>query len=1243
MNREDKRLSFLMTTAVGAAFILLTAAAVWFYRSEKQSIRTTALAQLTTIGELKANEISQWRASRLADAAFLLEEPFLVNGITRFLASPTEEIAEPIRNRFEGIRNYYHYDDVILVDPQGNCVLSLSGTATIDAEYASAQRQAMRSRRPVMTDIHFGGAKNELHLGVVAPLFIGQGAEESAVCSVVLVCNASRFLYPMLRSWPAPSKTSEITLSRIDGDEILFLNNLLYKPDSALKLRIPLERTEVPAVMAASGHEGIVQGRDYRGVEVLSYVCPVHDSPWFMVAKQDETEVFAEWHFRTRVFFVLFMALALAIFALAMALWQRGKNVHYRLRYDYEAKLRESLEKQSITLKSVGDAVMATDSQGLVDFLNPVAEKLTGWSHEEAQGQELGVVFHVVNELTRAEVESPVAKVLREGGIVGLANHTVLIARNGSERPIADSAAPIRDTEGKLLGVVLVFRDQTTEHNYKMLFHRMLDGFATHEIICDERGRPVDYRFLDVNPAFEKMTGLLGREIAGKTVLEVMPGTEQEWIDRYGKVALTGEPESFESYSGALDKYFTVTAFRPLQNQFATIFMDITAQRRMQQALQESEKRYRSLTDDVIDNAEVGTCILDAEFKIVWESKAMARYFGFDIDGVIGRENKQLILEKMSGIFEDSEHFVSKVFATYDDNTYHEKFVCHVMPGAGREDRWLQHSSQPILSGLFAGGRVEHYYDITALKVAEEKLTRQNNELRELNNDLATAVANNEMFAAAIEQSGDIVIITDADGMMKYVNKTFEKVTGYTRVEALGKNPRILKSGRQSDEFYREMWTTLKSGKPFYSRMVNTRKDGAYFIEDATLSPVMDATGRIVNYVGVKRDITERLQLEDNLAQTQKMETVGRLAGGVAHDFNNMLGVILGNAEQLLEKMQEKDPLREEAQIIITAAKRSAGITRQLLAFAKKQIIEPKILDMNEAIEGCLRMLRRLIGENIDLVWNPQSSSCTVKMDPVQIDQILTNLCVNARDAITDVGVITIKTSSARCTEEECADHHGCTPGEYVLLSVSDTGSGMSPEILDHIFEPFYTTKDVGSGTGLGLATVHGIVSQNGGFIQVESKLGSGTTFKIFLPAQKVQAVERPDQVKPAIPAGHGETILIAEDEPTLLKLSETMLKRLGYQVIAAATPAEALEFAKALKAGLDLLLSDVVMSGMNGKELAEKVRSHHPTAKVLFMSGYTADVIANHGILEKGVHFIQKPFTRDDIAVQVDKCLHDS
>jgi PAS domain S-box-containing protein len=395
--------------------------------------------------------------------------------------------------------------------------------------------------------------------------------------------------------------------------------------------------------------------------------------------------------------------------------------------------------------------------------------------------------------------------------------------------------------------------------------------------------------------------------------------------------------------------------------------------------------------------------------------------------------------------------------------------------------------------------------------------------------------------------------------------------------------------------------------------------------------------------IGIGQDITERKQaeaerekLQTQLNQAQKMESVGRLAGGVAHDFNNMLGVILGHTELALLKADEDNDLISDLKEIQKAAKRSADITKQLLAFARKEIISPGKLDLNDTVESMLNMLRRLIGEDIDLVWQPTAHLWPVKMDPSQIDQILANLCINARDAIAGVGKLTIETGKKSFDEEYCKEHPGFIPGDFVLLAVSDNGCGMDKETLDNLFEPFFTTKEVGKGTGLGLATIYGIVKQNNGFINVYSEPGQGSTFKIYLPRLiDDKEIDKAVTQKKAA-AGGTETILLVEDEPTILRMTRMMLERKGYTVLSAAAPSAAMEKATHHSGPIDLLMTDVVMPEMNGRDLAGQIVHLYPDIRLLFMSGYTANVIAHQGILDDGVAFIQKPFSMADMTEKV-------
>ncbi len=492
-----------------------------------------------------------------------------------------------------------------------------------------------------------------------------------------------------------------------------------------------------------------------------------------------------------------------------------------------------------------------------------------------------------------------------------------------------------------------------------------------------------------------------------------------------------------------------------------------------------------------------------------------------------------------------------------------------------------------------------------------------------------------------------IVISSLDEGRFTEVNEHYLRDMGFTREEVIGKTSKVLESfvdPQVRDSIIRE----LKETGHVREKEVRMKTGKGLLIDTVFSAERLVLDGKEM-MLSVTRDITEqkkaekdRDKLQRQLIQAQKMESVGRLAGGVAHDFNNMLGVIIGYTELALEKEPNGTPLHNELMEIMNAANRSAEITRQLLAFARKQTINPKVIDLNSTVESMLKMIRRLIGEDVDLLWQPCNSQSMVNIDPIQVDQILANLCINARDAIQGVGKITIETGHAVLDEEYCLDHAGFLPGRYVMLSVSDSGMGIDPSIMENIFDPFFTTKGIGQGTGLGLATVYGIAKQNEGFINVYSEKGHGATFKIYLPQHSGDVIEQETGIVKDVPLSRGETVLIVEDDPAILKLGKRMLEQLGYVVLSASMPAEAIKLIEGQSSKIDLLVTDVIMPEMNGRALADRVKMIHPDLKVLYMSGYTANVIAHRGILESGLNFIQKPFTKAEFGAMLRRVIEE-
>lgn len=493
-------------------------------------------------------------------------------------------------------------------------------------------------------------------------------------------------------------------------------------------------------------------------------------------------------------------------------------------------------------------------------------------------------------------------------------------------------------------------------------------------------------------------------------------------------------------------------------------------------------------------------------------------------------------------------------------------------------------------------------------------------------------------FGRAVEQTADLIVITDHNGSMEYVNTAFETTTGYSREQAIGQNLQILRSEQQSFQLYQDMWQTVLTGNVFRGVMVSRKKNGDTFTVEKTVTPLRDDDGKITHFVSCDRDITERCGLEAKLQQAQKMDAIGRLAGGVAHDFNNLLMVISAYAELMQDALSPEHPLRHNVQEIMAASRRAADLTRQLLAFGRKQVQALQLLDPNLVIADICRMLPRLIGEDIDLEFHPGLNLGQVRADPVQIEQIMMNLAANARDAMPNGGKLTVETACVRADDVYVNRHSIVPPGDYVLLSVTDTGQGIASQHMAHIFEPFYTTKAEGKGTGLGLATVYGIVKQSGGFVWVYSEPGLGTTFKIYLPRL---AAKRPklSSARPAeqapLPRGH-ETVLLVEDEMAVRNSEHEFLLMNGYKVLEASDGEQALAVAGDFAGPIQLMITDVVMPRMGGAKLAQELASQRPGMRVLFVSGYAEKTVLRHGAIDVTTRFLQKPFSLKALAHKI-------
>jgi PAS domain S-box-containing protein len=622
------------------------------------------------------------------------------------------------------------------------------------------------------------------------------------------------------------------------------------------------------------------------------------------------------------------------------------------------------------------------------------------------------------------------------------------------------------------------------------------------------------------------------------------------------------------------------------------VMVDVTSRKEAEKALHESEARFREIAENihevfwVTDPAKTRMLYVSPAYEEIWGRTCASLY-----------ENPMSFVESIHS--DDRERVLARM--TSQTSGEYDEVYRILRPDGSR--RWIHDHAFPVHA---PGGElvrvVGSAQDITELKQAEQALRESEGRYRSL-----------------FDSAPDGIFVADPGGTYVDVNPSGLRMLGYSRDELLGMKPAdtlALKEPSRVDSGL----TEIKPGFEYGDEWRFRRKDGSVF--DADVMGTVMADGRILRLV---RDVSERKRMEEQLGQAQKMEAVGRLAGGVAHDFNNELGVILGYTELLIRQAGETQRVKLEQ--ILKATQRASGLTRQLLAFSRKQIVDPKVLDLNALLSDLQKMLGRLIGEDVDLAIIAGADLGQVKADPGQLEQVVMNLCVNARDAMPDGGLLRIETANAELDAGHAARHEPVVPGQYVMLAVSDTGHGIEKEIASKIFEPFFTTKAPGKGTGLGLAMVYGIVKQAGGYVWVYSELGQGTTFKIYLPRIDEPAVA-PEAQETSVPWKGWETILLVEDEGSLRAIAREILEEHGYRVIEATGPNEAIEIAHHHPEPIHLLVTDVVMPGMNGRALAESLVAARPELRVLYMSGYTDDIIAHSGVLESGTLLLEKPFT---------------
>jgi two-component system cell cycle sensor histidine kinase/response regulator CckA len=1123
-----------------AVIAAVAAIGVLWYRRQEAAVWRDAGESVSAVADLKLQQLVQWRRERLADAQVIRQSPNTVRGLEVFVRGDRGSVnVARLREWLSTLagRGYAHAS---IVDAEGRVLVEYGFTGhTDDPATRAAVAEALRTGEISFGSLHRVGGTGPIRLDLVAPLL--PQAEKLKVrrpfAAVVLQIDPAQFLFPLLSSWPTPSRTAEVLLVRRDSADALYLNELRHRSGTALSLRLPLADTGLAGALAASGRKGLVEARDYRGARVLAALRLVPDTRWALVAKVDADEVREPLRSRTRSLALLLVGLLVAGSVVVWALWRQRALHHYRELYEAEVRRRALTQHYESLTRYANDIILLADRTGRIVDANERAVEVYGYDRD-------ALLALNIADLRESGSPDEVAYTMREvaerGGAVYELTHR---RRDGTTFPIEASTRIIQiDGQPYYQGII---RDISERRRHE---RRIADLNRLYAVLSQ------------INEAIVRQhdRDALLRE-ACRVAVEV--GTFRlAWVG-----LVEGDAVRPVAWAGAAQGY--------LEQLRVTVRDEPLGRGPSGRAVREGRT---VISGDIATDPAMAP----------WRDLALARGF---------RSNAALPL------------------------SLHDRVIGVFSLQAG-DPQFFDAQERRLLDDVAA----DLSYALLGLEREEERRRAEEERSR---------------LVAAIEQATEMVLVTDLTGAIQYANPAFERITGYDRQEAIGQNPRFLKSGRQDDDFYQGLWTTVLAGGVWQGRMTNRRKDGSLYEQQTTISPVRDAGGSVVDLVAVARDVTREVALESQLRQAQKMDELGRLAGGVAHDFNNLLTAIIGSAELVLAELPADAPALQDAQNIQRAARRGADLTQKLLAVSRRQRLATRAIALGEVVTDFARLVRRLLREDIELVVRADVPGPTVHGDPGAMDQILMNLVTNARDAISGSGTIAVDVTAVSLDQDDCDLLGAGIPGAWVLLAVSDTGSGMTEDVQQRLFEPFFTTKEAGAGTGLGMAVVFGLVQEHRGFVRVDSDPGTGTTVRVYFPASAEAATGTPYEASGRLPCG-SETVLVVEDEEALRGFARRALEKHGYRVRTAANGLDALDVLRAEGAEVALVVSDMVMPRMGGPQLERAMREAGFRMPMLFTSGYAARTVDEQRLREGGVPFLAKPWTVADLLRRVREVL---